>query len=101
MPRKGKALESKEIKLSVTTLRKRLTAIVLAAIFLFLIIAVRFFLVTAVDGDKLKAKAIDQWTRELPIKARRGEIFDSAGRVLATSATVYGVYVRPRSVADI
>ena len=76
-------------------------AIVVAAILLFLFAGVRTFFVTVVDGEKLKAKAIDQWTRELPLKAERGEIFDCAGRVLASSETVYGVYVRPRSLTDI
>ncbi|MBO7368938.1 MAG: stage V sporulation protein D, partial [Clostridia bacterium] len=44
--------------------------------------------------------AIDQWTRELPVKATRGEIIDYSGVVLAGNETAYTVYVRPRSVKD-
>lgn len=90
-----------EIKISITDIRKRMIAIVVAAILLFLFAGVRTFFVTVVDGEKLRAKAIDQWTRELPLKPERGKIFDCTGKVLADSETVYGVYVRPRSLTDI
>ncbi|MCM1042961.1 MAG: penicillin-binding transpeptidase domain-containing protein [Corallococcus sp.] len=46
------------------------------------------------------AKATDQWTRDLPIQAKRGNIVDVNGNIIATSSTVYGVYVRPKSIQD-
>lgn len=48
----------------------------------------------------MREKAIDQWTRELPIKANRGDIVDCNGILLAGSKGSYGVYVRTRSVSD-
>jgi stage V sporulation protein D (sporulation-specific penicillin-binding protein) len=48
----------------------------------------------------LRLKAVDQWTRELPIKAKRGDILDANGVVLAGSKGTYSVYVRPRSVKN-
>lgn len=51
-------------------------------------------------GKSLRALAIDQWTRELPITAVRGEIVDCNGELLAGNKTSYQVFVRPRSVTD-
>ena len=53
-----------------------------------------------VKGSFYTEKAIDQWTRELPLKAERGLIIDRNGIVLAANKTAYTVYVRPRSVTD-
>jgi len=60
----------------------------------------RVFYVQIVWGDHLQSKAIDQWTRELPIIAKRGLITDRNGVVLVGNAQSYAVYVRSRSVTD-
>ena len=48
----------------------------------------------------MQVKAIDQWTRELPLNAIRGSIYDTNGVILATNYTSYDVYVRPSMVKD-
>ena len=53
-----------------------------------------------VKGEKLREKAVDQWTRELPVKAVRGDIYDANGVLLAGSEGSYCVYIRTRSVKD-
>lgn len=58
------------------------------------------FYVQIVDGKSLQKKAIDQWTRELPVKAKRGKIVDRNGIVLAENKQTYAVYVRTRVVDD-
>lgn len=70
----------------------------LAVTFLFLSVTVRVFVVQIADGRDLQSKAIDQWTRELPIAAKRGEIVDRNGIVLAGSDTSFTIFVRPRTV---
>lgn len=45
-------------------------------------------------------KALDQWTRELPLNAIRGDIIDCNGVVLATNYSTYDIYVRPSMVKD-
>lgn len=52
------------------------------------------------SSDFLQEKAIDQWTRELPVKAKRGEILSADGKILAANAPSYAVYVRTKSVKD-
>ena len=85
---------------SITVLRKRLLALICAVTFIFSVIFVRSFVVTVVDGKDLREKAIDQWTRELPVKAVRGEIVDRNGVVLASDSSTFAVYVRTRCVTD-
>ena len=68
--------------------------------FIFCLIFARFFYIQVVWGKDLRSKALDQWTRELPITAERGIIKDRNGVTLVENKTVYSVFVRPRSVAD-
>ncbi len=51
-------------------------------------------------GEDLQEKAIDQWTREIPVVAARGKITDVNGTVLAGNADTYTVFVRKRAVTD-
>ena len=80
--------------------KKRILAFLLLAIFVFTAILGRFCYVQIFWGKELTAKAKDQWMRDLPLMAERGEIRDAEGVVLAASATVYTVYVRPNAVTD-
>lgn len=68
--------------------------------FVFLLIIARLAYVQFVDGAWLQAKAQDQWLRELPLNAKRGDILDRNGVVLATNYSTYDVYVRPSMVDD-
>ena len=72
----------------------------LAIAFLFLFIFARFFFVQVVSGAKLRSRALGQWTREIPVVAERGRIFDRNGRLLAGNATSYTVFARPNAVKD-
>lgn len=80
--------------------KKRLLTLLVAAIFLFMVIFVRLAYIQVVWGKDLQQKASDQWQRDLPIKAYRGDIVDTNGSLLATTQTSYGLYVRPQSVTD-
>lgn len=51
-------------------------------------------------SDELNYRALDQWTRELPIVAERGKITDRNGVVLADNSTAYSVYARSNAVKD-
>ena len=72
----------------------------MAVIFLFLLIFGRFFAVQIVQGEKLRYRAIGQWTREIPVVAARGTIEDRNGVVLADNSSSYSVFVRPNAVED-
>ena len=97
-----KIRESPKIKtdFSITVLRKRLFAITIAVAFLFCFVLGRLFYVQVIWGEDLQEKAIDQWTREIPVVAARGEITDTNGIVLASNDDTYTVFVRKKAVKD-
>ena len=80
--------------------KKRLLASILLAVFLFTLIFAKLIHVMLVEGKSLQVKALDQWTRDLPNDAPRGQILDRNGVVLAGTATRYNLYVRPNSATD-
>lgn len=86
---------------SITVLRKRLFAIIIAIAFLFLFVLGRLFYVQVIWGEDLQEKAIDQWTREIPVIASRGKIVDTNGVVLADNDDTYTVFVRKKAVSDL
>ena len=51
-------------------------------------------------SEELTYRALDQWTRELPIIAERGKITDRNGVVLADNRSAYTVYARSNAVKD-
>jgi stage V sporulation protein D (sporulation-specific penicillin-binding protein) len=61
----------------------------------------RVFYIQVIWGKDLQAKAIDQWTREIPIIATRGKILDKNGVVLADNKDTYTVFVRKSAVGDV
>lgn len=61
----------------------------------------RLFYVQIIWGEDLQQKAIDQWTREIPVVAQRGTITDVNGVVLAANDDTYTVFVRKKAVKDL
>ncbi len=51
-------------------------------------------------SEELNYRALDQWTREIPIVAERGKITDRNGVVLADNSTAYTVFARSNAVKD-
>ena len=52
-------------------------------------------------SEELNYRALDQWTREIPIIAKRGVITDCNGVVLVTNDDTYSVFVRKSAVKDV
>ncbi len=84
----------------MSVLRKRLFAVIMAITFLFCLFLMRFFYIQVIWEDDLNARAIDQWTREIPVSARRGNIYDRNGELLAGNIAAYSVYARANAVTD-
>ncbi|MBE5738169.1 MAG: stage V sporulation protein D [Clostridiales bacterium] len=85
---------------SIISLKRRLLAVFVLVSFCFLGVIVRLGYLQLIKGEWLQVRAIDQWTRDLPLNAIRGSIFDCNGVTLATSYSSYDVYVRPSMVKD-
>lgn len=68
--------------------------------FLFLFVLGRLFYIQVIWGEDLQKKAIDQWTREIPVIASRGKITDTNGVVLADNDDTYTIFVRKSAISD-
>lgn len=67
---------------------------------LFILLIARLFHIQVVNGAEYQQKAMQQWTRDVPVPSKRGVIYDRNGKELATSAPAYEIYVRPVEVKD-
>lgn len=67
---------------------------------MFLCIFGRLLYVQVIWGRDLQSKAIDQWTREIPIVASRGKIVDQNGIILATNDDTFTVFARKSAISD-
>ena len=72
----------------------------MAITFLFCFLCARFFYVQVIWSEELGYRALDQWTREIPIIPQRGKIVDRNGVVLAENTTAYTVYARSNAVKE-
>ena len=50
--------------------------------------------------EELNYRALDQWTREIPIVANRGKVTDRNGVALVENTTAYTVFARSNAVKD-
>lgn len=85
---------------SLSVLRKRLFATSVAIAFLFCLFLGRIFYIQVIWEDDLNARALDQWTREIPVSAGRGNIYDKNGELLAGNIASYSIYARANAVED-
>lgn len=63
-------------------------------------LAFRVAWIQVVDADELTQKAIDQQTQDVPVEAKRGNIYDRNGKELATSVSCFSLWVRPAELAE-
>ena len=78
--------------------QRRILIIALAFIVVFGAIFLRLGYLQLVAGKEMQVLGASQWLRDLPLSAKRGDILDRNGVMLATSETSYDVYVRARNV---
>ncbi|MBQ4061137.1 MAG: stage V sporulation protein D [Bacilli bacterium] len=78
----------------------RIRYIFLFVMCLMLIIIAKVFYIQIFQYDKLNTLAESLWSRELPIKADRGEIVDRNGKVLATNITTTSLVIIPNQISD-
>ena len=88
-------------------MQKRLLAMLVLLVSIFIVLFCRLFYLQVFKAESLQKMAEEQWTRDLPINAERGTIYDRNGVVLAVSYTTYDIYVRhsnlenPEAVANL
>ena len=89
--------ESKMMKTSNNS-RKNLIIILFLIFGCMLLLCVRMGWIQIVKGSEYTAKAVEQQTRDTPIEAERGVIYDTNGKELAVSVSCYTIWARPSDV---
>ncbi len=74
--------------------------ILVAILFIFIVIIAKVFYIQVIDYKKLNEKASDLWSRNLPIKADRGLIYDRNGVVMADNITTTSLVLIPNQIED-
>lgn len=83
------------------TVRKRLVLLMGGFFLLFLCVCVRLVDLQIVRQKELTARGVKQWTRSGVVSARRGDIVDTNGKLLAQSVTSFILTARPRDVKNV
>ncbi len=60
----------------------------------------RLIILQIIDADTNRNAAINQYTSEITIFAKRGNIYDRNMKLLATSSTVQTVFISPKDITD-
>ncbi len=67
---------------------------------IILLLAFRLAWIQVVKAEEYSEIATEQQTSDIPLEAKRGSVYDTNGKVLATSATCYTVWVRPSQLKE-
>lgn len=78
--------------------RKRIATLFFLFTMIFLLLGCRIFWVQFVRGAELSEKALQNRMRDIPVKAKRGIIYDRNGEELAISISADSVYAIPAEV---
>lgn len=80
--------------------KKRLMFIFIAVLIVSFFLILRLGYIQIVDGEELKKGALEQWTKGIEIKSKRGTIYDRNGKKLAISISSYTVWANIKEIED-
>lgn len=92
--------KAKKTDVSVMTNKKRLVVFFSAVLFMFIVLALRLGQIQIINADEYSSKALEQQTRDVPITAKRGNIYDTNKKPLAINQSMNTIWVRPSEVKD-
>ncbi len=78
----------------------KLKLFVIIVFIVFIVIILKVFYIQVFEYDKLNKKASDLWSRNLPVEADRGKIYDRNGVVLADNVTTTSLVLIPSQIKD-
>ena len=82
------------------SIHTRMKTVLVFIFVIFIIIILRVFYIEVIDYKKLNNYASNLWSRNLPIKADRGLIYDRNGVILADNVTTTSLVVIPNQIKD-
>ena len=86
------------MKTSTISNKKRLVISLLLILSVVALLILRIGYLQVVRGEEFKKEALEQWTRGIPVKPKRGIIYDRNKKRLAVSISKDTVWVRPADV---
>lgn len=89
---------AKQKKISAMTSKKRLVFFFSVIIIMFVVLALRLGQIQIIKADDYSSQALRQQTRDVPITAKRGNIYDTNNKPLAINQSMSTVWVRPSEV---
>lgn len=84
----------------VKEIHSRIKIILVVVILLFILIVSKVFYIQVIDYKKLNKYASGLWSRNLPIEANRGLIYDRNGVVLADNLTTTSLVLIPNQIKN-
>ncbi|MDD4547621.1 MAG: stage V sporulation protein D [Bacilli bacterium] len=81
-------------------IHSRIKILLFIIILLMILIIAKVFYIQVIDYERLNKYASGLWSRNLPIEANRGLIFDRNGNVLADNLTTTSLVLIPNQIAD-
>jgi len=86
---------------SHVTIRKRLAVVLIIVTLVMGALSCRLGYLQLYQSQWLSENAIDQRIRNIPVEARRGNIYDRKGQKLAVSISIESVYAIPAEIRDV
>lgn len=80
--------------------RRAVIVFLILAVVLFGFPAANLFRIQLIDSEKYKGEAEKNQLHDTEIAAERGIIYDANGTILAQSASVWKVYIKPNAIED-
>ena len=78
----------------------RIRIIIIMIFFLFFLIIFKVFYIQVISYKKLNSKAKEVWSRNLPLEANRGNIYDRDGLLLAGNVTTTSLILIPNQIKE-
>jgi Cell division protein FtsI/penicillin-binding protein 2 len=84
----------------VKKMNERMKFVLVIIIFLFIIIIAKVFYIQVISYEKLNKYATSLWSRNLPLEANRGIIYDKNGVILAGNITTTSLVLIPNQIIN-
>lgn len=81
-------------------LKKRLVIVFFLFLLLLFVVVIRLFYVQVIAHEQLYEKAIESWTRELPLEPKRGTIYDRNGKPIVSNESAPSLFIIPKQIED-
>ena len=82
------------------SLNERMRLVLVIIVFIFIVIIGKVFYIQVISYNKLNKNANKLWSRNLPLEANRGIIYDTNGKVLAGNITTTSLVLIPNQIKD-